>query len=194
MRKLLLGVLLLGSVSCGDMVRQGTASSYLVVNSLEGASGADSGDFGGTLRSDVVTIVDDVQTIYDDLGRVEFQLAMKDAGPVGSPSAPSPNNFITITRYRVEFIRSDGRNVQGLDVPYSFDGAFTVTVSDTASAVFTMVRHQAKNEAPLTGLRRSPTFISTIAKVTFYGRDQTGREVIATAQMSTNFGDFADPD
>jgi hypothetical protein len=194
MRKLLLGVLLLGSVSCGDMVRQGTASSYLVVNSLEGASGADSGDFGGTLRSDVVTMVDDVQTIYDDLARVEFQLAMKDAGPVGSPSAPSPNNFITITRYRVEFIRSDGRNVQGVDVPYSFDGAFTVTVSDTASAVFTLVRHQAKNEAPLTGLRRTPTFISTIARVTFYGRDQTGREVIATAQMSTNFGDFADPD
>jgi hypothetical protein len=36
--------------------------------------------------------------------------------------------------------------------------------------------------------------ISTIARVTFYGRDQTGREVTVTGpQISVNFGNFADP-
>lgn len=195
MKRALLGTCLLMSVSCGDMIRQGTGSSYLIVNSLEARSGAEeSGDFGGVLRSDVVTIVDDVSTIFDDPALVSFELAMKDAGPEGSPTTPTSNNFITINRYRVEYIRADGRNVPGVDVPYAFDGAFTVTVADTAEVGFTLVRHQAKNEAPLTSLRSTPSFISTIARVTFYGHDQTGREVIATAQIGVNFGDFGDPE
>jgi hypothetical protein len=195
MKRALLGILLLASVSCGDMVRQGTGSSYLIVNALEAKSGADSSaEFSGVLRSDVVTMIEDVSTIFDDPARVTFQLALKDPGPAGSPATPSTNNFITIDRYRVEFVRADGRNVPGVDVPYAFDGAFTATVADTAEVGFTLVRHQAKNEAPLTSLRRTPSFISTIARVTFYGRDQTGREVIATAQMGVNFGDFADPE
>jgi hypothetical protein len=194
MKRTLLAVLLLPTISCGDAVRQGTGSSYLIVNALEAASGADDSEFGGVLRSDVLTVIDDVPTIFDDLARVEFQLAMKDPGSAGAATAPTTNNFITINRYRVEYIRADGRNTQGVDVPYAFDGAFTVTVGDTAEAGFTLVRHQAKNEAPLAGLRATPVFISTIARVTFYGRDQTGREVVATAQIGVNFGDFADPD
>jgi hypothetical protein len=173
------------------MVRQGTASSYLIVNSLEGASGADPGEFAGTLRSDVLT----EESIFNDLGRASFQLGLKDPGPAGAPTTPSPNNFITIDRYHVEFVRADGRNVPGVDVPYPFDSAFTVTVGDTTtSAGFTLVRHQAKAEAPLAGLAKSFVIISTIARVTFYGHDQTGREVSATAQIGVSFGDFADPD
>lgn len=194
MTRALLAVLVVLSASCGELTRQGTASSYLIVTSMEAASGADSTEYAGTLRSDVLTVIEDVPTIFDDPGRVSFLLALKDPGGSGTPTTPTPNNYITINRYRVEYIRSDGRNVQGVDVPYAFDGAFTVTVSDTAEAGFTLVRHQAKNEAPLTGLRQTPVFISTIARVTFYGRDQTGREVSATAQIGVNFGDFADPE
>lgn len=191
MKRALLGIFLLISVSCGDMVREGTASSYLIVNALEGASGADPGDFGGTVRSDVLT----ENAIVNDLGRVTFQLGLKDPGPAGSPTTPSPNNFITVDRYRVEFVRADGRNVPGVDVPYPFDSAFTVTVGSTsATAGFTLVRHQAKAEAPLAGLANSFVIISTIARVTFYGHDQTGREVIVTSQIGVSFGDFADPD
>jgi hypothetical protein len=191
MKRALLGILLLASVSCGDMVRQGTGSSYLIINSLEGAPGGDPGDFTGTLRSDVLT----ENSIFNDIGRVSFQLGLKDPGPAGSPTTPSPNNFITIDRYHVEFVRADGRNVPGVDVPYAFDSAFTVTVGEsTTTAGFTLVRHQAKAEAPLAALARSALIISTIARVTFYGHDQTGREVIATGQIGVSFGDFADPD
>jgi hypothetical protein len=185
MKRLVLAVLLLAAVSCGDMARQGTGSSYLIVTSLVAGE-----DDTGTLRSDVLTVVDDVPTIIDDFGTVTFQLAMKDVGF----TEPSSNNFITINRYRVEFVRSDGRNTQGVDVPYTFDGAFTLTVAEAASASFTLVRHQAKAEAPLAALATSPVIISTIARVTFYGRDQTGREVTVTGpQISVNFGNFADP-
>jgi hypothetical protein len=194
MKRALLGLFLLASVSCGDLVRQGTSSAYLIVTELEAAPGADDDEYQGTLRSDVLTIVEDVPTIYDDPARVSFQLALKDPGPAGSPTTPTSNNFITINRYRVEYIRADGRNTPGVDVPYGFDGALTVTVADTAQAGFTLVRHQAKNEAPLPALRGTPLFISTIARVTFYGHDQTGREVSVTAQISVNFGDYADPE
>jgi hypothetical protein len=187
MKRALLAILLLSSVACGDMSRQGTGSSYLIVTSLMGE-----GDIG-TVRSDVLTVVDGSPTILDDLGNATFQLALKDPGAPSSPAAPSPNNFITINRYRVEFVRTDGRNTQGVDVPYTFDGAFTLTVADEAEVSFTLVRHQAKSEAPLAALRRAPVVISTIARVTFYGRDQTGREVTASAQISVNFADFADP-
>ena len=182
------------SSSCGDLVRQGTGSSYLIVQALEAASGATPQAFGGTLQSDVVTVVDGAATIFNDVGRIRLTLGMKDAGSADSPTSPTVNNFITINRYRVEYIRADGRNTEGVDVPFAFDGAATATVSaaDTTIA-FTLVRHQAKIEAPLASLARNPLIISTIARLTFYGRDQTGREVIATAQISVDFANFGDP-
>ena len=80
-------------------------------------------------------------------------------------------------------------------MPYEFDGAFTTTVgADDATAAFTLVRNIAKEEAPLAALKSSAVIISTIAQITFYGRDQTGREVSATASISVDFGNFADKD
>lgn len=198
MKRAVIAILALGSISCGEMTRQGTGSSYVVISALEGASGADDQEFGGTLSSDVITLVEvdgvKVPTIFSDPARVDFQLVLKDPGPPGSPASPAPPNWVTFDRYRVRYVRSDGRNQEGVDVPYGFDGAFTVTVSDSASAGFTVVRLQAKMEAPLQALAATGNIISTIAELTFYGRDQTGREVIATGRMSINFGDYADPE
>jgi hypothetical protein len=178
--------------SCGDLTRQGTGSSYLIVSSLQGASGADPGTFGATLNSDVITVVDDVPTIFNDLGEVTFQLQMKDPT---SATGPTPANFITINRYQVRYTRADGRNTPGVDVPYGFDGAFTGTVGSSGLTVgFELVRHIAKQESPLAALARSSVIISTIAEITFYGRDQTGREASVNGQMLVSFGNFGDPD
>jgi hypothetical protein len=61
---------------------------------------------------------------------------------------------------------------------------------------FVLVRVQAKLEAPLAALSGlgGATVISTLAEVTFYGRDQTGREVAVTGTISVNFADWADED
>ncbi len=114
-------ILVLASVSCGDMAREGQASSYLIITSLQASSG-ETDEFGGELRSDVLTN----GGIINDNGQVEFVLAMKDPTLIGPTSA----NFITIDRYHVKYIRADGRNTQGVDVPYEFDGAITGTVAD----------------------------------------------------------------
>ncbi len=176
------------SASCGDVTRQGTGSSYLIIGALQAASGATPGEFGGTLNSDVLTVVDDVPTIFNDIGQVTLTLGMKDV-----LTQPSTNNFITVNRYRVRFIRADGRNTPGVDVPYGFDGAVTATVSGQTTIGFELVRHIAKQEAPLRALVFSPVIISTIAEITFYGHDQTGREASVSGQMLVSFGNFGDP-
>lgn len=181
-------VLLLSSIACGDASRQGSASTYLVMDVLAATSGAEPGEFSNVLSSDVITVVDGVPTVFADAGEASFTLVSKDPS-----AATSPQNSITINRYRVRFIRSDGRNVEGVDVPYGFDGAVTVTVAGAAKAGFTLVRVQAKKEAPLGALAMNGSVLSTIAQITFFGQDQNGRAVEVSGQMSVNFANWGDP-
>jgi hypothetical protein len=171
------------------MARNGQASSYLIITALTASAGGGDDEFGGDLRSDVITN----GGVFNDNGQVEFELAMKDP----TFTAPTSANFITINRYHVKYVRTDGRNRQGVDVPFEFDGAITGTVSDEAIFSFTIVRHQAKEEAPLRALQSNPflgIIVSTIAEVTFYGHDQTGRAVSVMGKISIHFADFGDPE
>lgn len=201
-RHALVAVLFL-TASCTSAQRDGTSPAYLIVDLLEAASGAEPTTFAGTLASDVSTVVTRQQagvevqqaTVFEDFARVEFSLALKDPGSVTSPAQPTTTNFITVTRYHVRFIRADGRNVPGLDVPYAFDGAFTVTVGgESQTATFTLVRSQAKQEAPLAALAAETSVISTIAEITFYGTDQAGRAVTTVGRISVNFANWSDPE
>jgi hypothetical protein len=187
------GAALVAATSCGDLTRQGTSPAYLIISALEGASGADPSSFGTTVASDVITVKDDIPTFFSDPGRVTFGLGLKDPGPAASPETPTQNNFITVNRVHVRYVRADGHNTEGVDVPYEFDDAFTVTVSGSTTAGFTLVRNQAKQEAPLKALRVNPIAVSTIAQVTFYGHDQTGREVSVSGNIGVTFADFGDP-
>ena len=170
----------------------GKAPSFLIIDSLTAASGAEAGQFGGTLHSDVVT----KGGFFEDLGQASLRIALKDQGAPGAGSEPSDLNAITINRYHVAYRRADGRNVQGVDVPYDFDGAITATVTTSVTQVsFGLVRIQAKLEAPLLPLAKlgSGLAISTIADVTFYGHDQAGNAVSQTGSISVTFADWADP-
>jgi hypothetical protein len=174
--------------SCGDVVRQGNGNSYLILTNLGGsAGGAAGGTFTSQLLSDVVTVVDGVPSTFNDSGQATFQLAMKD-----SLTTPSTVNAITLNQYRVEYFRTDGRNIQGVDVPYTFDSAVTATVAGSSTVGFTLVRHTAKEEAPLRTLRSGASPITVIARVTFWGADQTGRGVSVTGQMEITFSNFGD--
>jgi hypothetical protein len=186
--RLAIAAVAIGSVSCGELTRQGQAASYLVITTLAAASGDDPNTFGGSLDSDV----DVGGGIFPDFGQVTFSLQLKDPGAPTAPNTPSPNNAITVNRYHVTFIRADGRNTPGVDVPHPFDGSFTITVADAASSTFTLVRQQAKAEPPLSGLVANPVVISTIAEITFYGHDQTGREVSVSGRIGVNFANFGD--
>jgi hypothetical protein len=174
------------SSACGEFTREGRAPVVLVVDSLIVGD-----DEQGTLLSDVIT----KNSTLNDMAEVEMRLVLKDPGPPGVTVGPSLLNAVTITRYRVEYRRTDGRSTQGVDVPYSFDSALTFTIPNdgVATGVFQLVRHTAKEEAPLKALASNFDIISTIAYVTFYGHDQAGNDVSATATIGVDFGNFADP-
>jgi len=76
---------------------------------------------------------------------------------------------------------------------------FTVGSASAGTTMgFELIRHTAKLESPLLGLRDQNnnvnwTIIATLADVTFFGRDQAGNEVSATGTIGVQFGDFADP-
>jgi hypothetical protein len=191
-RLFLAGVTILAgaSAACGDFIRQDRSAVTLVVDRLEASSGL-STTFSGTLQSDVVTVVDNANVIYADGGRVTMRLIMKDVG-----TTPSPVNAITINRYRVTFRRTDGLNTPGVDVPFPLDSAvgFTVPTSGTVTHAFELIRPVAKLEAPLMALRTNTVIISTIADITFFGRDQAGNEISVAGSIGVHFGNFADPD
>jgi hypothetical protein len=192
------------AASCGEFTRQGQSPALIVIRSLEVASGATPSQLGGTLNSDVVIMVTTspcsvefpCATLVNDVGEVTMSLLLKDPGVPGLAANPSFLNSVTINRYRVEYVRSDGRNVPGVDVPYPFDSALTFTIPNDGSATagFQIVRHTAKVEAPLKTLATNGNIISTIAYVTFYGRDQAGNDISAVGSVGIDFGDFADPD
>jgi hypothetical protein len=186
------------------VVRNSRAPAYLIINSLTGARGNSSlGTFSSTLISDVITNVitpapcaadNPCPTVFGDPGQVALSLALKDPGPVGSTINPSPANSITITRYHVSYHRADGRNTQGVDVPYAFDGAVTATVAGSQATTmgFQLVRIAAKQEAPLVQLKFNSVFLTVLADVTFYGKDQVGNEVSITGTIQIDFGNFGD--
>jgi hypothetical protein len=199
--KRLIGLALLaGAVgSCGDVARQGQAPVYLVVNSMQAKRGGGAAVLGNPLLSDVITNIvtpapcsatSPCPTIYNDLGEVTFSVALKNV--LGS--APTTNNSVTIKRYHVSYRRADGRNIPGVDVPFGFDSAATITVvgGGTGTLGFEIVRHVAKEESPLAQLVSSPVIITTIADVTFYGTDQVGNDISVTASMQIDFGNFGD--
>jgi hypothetical protein len=191
---------------CGEVARTGRSPVQVVIQSLQAASGATPERLGGTLNSDVITLrrqpdpctpTSPCATIYSDAAQVVMALLLKDPGAPGVPSSPSELNQVTFTRYRVTFRRHDRANggVPGVDVPHPFDSAVTFTVpnSGTVSAGFELVRHTAKEEAPLAALRVNDAIISTVADISFYGRDQAGNDVIATGSIGVLFGNFGDP-
>jgi hypothetical protein len=195
--------------ACTKTQTTGQSPAYLIIDSLAGAPGAEPDAFRGVLASDVVTNVRTqvdvggesktvaVPTVFADNGRAVFRLAMKDPGSVDSPSRPSSTNFITLNRYRVQYIRADGRNMPGVDVPYPFDGGITATVGENgATAQFTVVRVQAKQEAPLMPMAfgGGANTISAIAEITFFGADQAGRTVSVTGSLGVDFSDWGDPE
>lgn len=200
-RLMVLGLCVLACGSCGTTAREGRGSSYLVIDELEASSGSEATKFANVLRSDVVTKC----SIYQDNGQVTLRMSMKDPT---NPAGATPVNEITVTHYHVDFVRADGRNTPGVDVPYGFDGGMTGTVKAGTSLtlLFTLVRAQAKLEPPLAGLAfkydsackvAGPSggamLVSTLAQLTIYGHDQAGNQVSVSGTISVEFADWADP-
>jgi hypothetical protein len=196
--------LVAATTSCGSVVRSIRSPVLLVIDALSGVRGAANASTPtSTLVSDVLTIVTSggtctttapCPTVFGDSGSVQMHVILKDIGLPGVAVTPSTNNQVTITRVHISYRRSDGRNQEGVDVPYGFDTASTATVPASGNVTFgfPMVRSQAKESSPLVELVTSGKVISTIADVTFYGQDAVGNDVSVTGSINVDFANFGD--
>ena len=115
---------------------------------------------------------------------------------------------IDIDRYTVRYFRGDGRNTQGVDVPFPISGDLrtVIDVGNNITVQLQVVRAQAKLDPPLTNLRRgspgplptptlSPTLnqvLTVFAEITVYGRTTAGDTVSDSGTMQIDFSDYAE--
>lgn len=104
---------------------------------------------------------------------------------------------VTIERYEVRYFRSDGRNQEGVDVPYRITGnvAQEIIAPGAATLQLEVVRRQAKLEPPLANLAAGggPFVVTMFAEVTLHGRTTTLQATNSvSARMQIDFADFAD--
>lgn len=167
-----------------------TTNTFVRVTELRAADD----DQGDDLFSDVCVtdpMTPTVCTVTNDNARVLMSAQPKDLAQLASFVQD-----VIFTRYRVTYIRADGRNVPGVEVPHPFDGAanFRVPIDGTDVArVFMIVRPQAKLETPLREMRfgGGSQVLSVLARVDFFGTDVAGRAIQVTGTMNITFADFA---
>ena len=178
---------LLALVACNPLEDDSKSSTYIVVESMAGKDAT--GKAASFLQSDVVA---SSGTIFADVATATIRAALLDPDPLIGSSA---YNDVILDRYVVSYSRVDGRNRQGVDVPYTFEGALTqvVKVGGTSSVSFVVVREVAKAESPLVDLVKGTGdgVIEMTAKVEFYGHDQTNHAVKAVGYLTIFFANYA---
>ncbi len=178
-------VLLVATVAmagCTAGYATGNNSNVLLI--IAGINGGD------TLKSDIVT--DD--GIFHDT--VTVALAVRFKNP-NIPTVPQIPSAVIIERYEVKYRRSDGRGVEGQDVPYTISGnmtaAFDVKTSGTDDLLLEVVRIQAKLEPPLKNLASGSgggIVVTMFADITLHGRTISGQAVQATGSLQIDFANF----
>ncbi len=140
---------------------------------------------GAVLASDVRL----GNTICPDF--VDVAVAVRNKNPNGPITVPS---HVLFTSYEVRYFRTDGRGVEGQDVPYRITGSLAaevdVATSGTTPISIEVVRRQAKVEPPLSTITQAAV-LTAMAQVTLFGQTVAGQNVSSTASFQIDFGDFA---
>jgi hypothetical protein len=179
--------------SCNPLEDDSKSDSLLLVVEIVGTDIEDSE--ANFLESDVVdTDSDGNASVADDAAVVTFTARLLNPNPLFDD--PSIYSNIFVNRYVVSYIRSDGKNQEGVDVPYSFEGAMSamVEVDSEESVSFIIVRAIAKLEPPLVDMAqgRGEGQLNVTARIDFYGKDTVGNSVKATGYLSIFFADYAE--
>lgn len=182
--------------ACNPLENDSRSSSFIVVENISGTTSA--GTAVSFLESDVVKVDSSsgAGTVYSDTAAVTLRASLLDPS---SAATTSQYNDILLDRYVVSYSRTDGKNREGTDVPYSFEAALSRSLKVGASTTFAIVvvRDAAKLEPPLVNLAVQPRdegVIETTAKIEFYGHDVAERAVTATGYLSVRFANYVDPD
>jgi hypothetical protein len=193
----LLAALSLGVAGCGLGVGTDDKAAVLMrIVSIEAQAGGMGDEFASTLQSDVLWVSPSTGTasIYPDIGKVTIGVWPKNPGL----EQLSAYNNVILERYEVKYLRSDGRNTQGVDVPFTISGPLSATVSPetTGVATFEVVRHAAKMEPPLMNLAygTGDAIITCYAEITVHGRTVSGQAVSDMGRLQITFANYGNED
>lgn len=132
--------------------------------------------------------------VFED--EVAVSVAVRSTNP--NVTVPQVPMAVFLERYEVRYRRSDGRNTEGVDVPYRISGpmAGVIDAQTNGSSAFQLeiVRRQAKFEPPLRNLQGSDRggalVLTVIADVTIYGRTTAGQLLSTTGSVQIDFANF----
>lgn len=145
---------------------------------------------GAPLDSDVEI---STGTVCPDLVSLRLENHFKNPGVTNTGF----RHDFTVERYEVHYIRSDGRGVEGVDVPFAITGNLAQEVREESDATLNLevVRRQAKLEPPLRNLVGvgGALVVTMFADITLYARTTTGDVTNqVSARLQIDFADFAD--
>jgi hypothetical protein len=184
-----------------DWASENETGLLMEIARITTSAGGQGGEDGDILLSDVSPDFNDDAIVTVNVYRKNPQV-----------TATSALEHVRLESYEVRYFRTDGHSVEGVDVPHRITGALnsirfhTPTETDEveADATITIVRQQAKHEAPLanlvgvfpgdTGSLLVPGvgLVTTVAEITVYARQvTTGEPLSATGRVQVTFGDFA---
>jgi hypothetical protein len=188
-----LALIALGLTACTTpgFVTSSQADVILEITSITGQSGGSGGGsgIGSVLNSDVLF----KGGVINDNATINVRVIDKNRL---NPAIGGGVNDVTLVRYEVQYVRSDGLNQEGVDVPFAISGPLSLLVpaGGTGADSIVVVRHQAKLEPPLSNLvgLGGQAVISCVANITIFGQTTAGQVVQATGSLQINFADFAD--
>ena len=163
-----------------DWAKQGDAPVVLLMTAINGGNVLDS-----DMRISTGTVCPDIVAL-----RLENHFKNPNVTNTGF------RHDFTVERYEVHYFRSDGRNTEGVDVPYRISGnvAQEVIEESTATLQLEVVRRQAKLEPPLANLAgANPPVLTMFAEVTLHARTTTGQTTNpVSARLHIDFAQFDD--
>lgn len=174
--------LALGLAGCtNDFAKNGTSDAVLLVAAINGGAPlvSDVSD-GGTVVADNAVVVLAARSKNIRFNEVQYTRGFQ------------------IVRYEIRYYRSDGRNVEGVDVPYRIAGNINAPIDigeDNLNLPVEVVRAQAKLEPPLRNLvgGGGALIMTCFAEITIYGQQlATGDIAEAKGNLQIDFADYAE--
>lgn len=176
---------------CNKIVGESTSGTKLIVSKVTGINWENKES--SILYSDVIVETEGKPaTVQDDLAKIYL---------IATPYSPDVENTslyydVIIDRYHVKYVRDDGRNVEGVDVPRAFWGSVSARIvadGNEHDITLIVVRANAKIERPLVELRYGGDGkeIECTAEIELYGEDLGGHSVYVKANLPIVFANFA---
>lgn len=175
---------------CNKFENKSNSSLRLVVASITGTD-LEGSDGSTTVFSDVLT---STGGIFNDNATAILYAQLMDI----TQDTSTIYQEVIVDQIDVSYSRTDGLNVEGKDVPYSFSQKVNeiITSGGTLDLAFVIVQHNAKSESPLVELAfplNQEHVLKMETTITFHSRDTGGHRLASvTGTISIWFANFAD--